>query len=183
MVGRKEGLAPVRELKEGQLKHFAIADKEMNWHWAEATIDGETVIVRANEVPQPVAVRYAYAMNPASANLYNREGLPASAFRTDTWRGPSQKLQWHPLTEGAPPNSIPGAGTEVSFTNQRQETVYISWMRYGGGSKRYASLAPGASHTQTTFSNAYWLVTDGKGAPLGYFKTTEKIGIAVIPER
>ena len=132
MVGRKEGLAPVRELKEGQLKHFAIADKEMNWHWAEATIDGETVIVRANEVPQPVAVRYAYAMNPASANLYNREGLPASAFRTDTWRGPSQKLQWHPLTEGAPPNSIPGAGTEVSFTNQRQETVYISWMRYGG---------------------------------------------------
>ena len=93
MVGRKEGLAPVRELKEGQLKHFAIADKEMNWHWAEAYIDGETVIVRANEVPQPVAVRYAYAMNPASANLYNREGLPASAFRTDPWRGPSQKLQ------------------------------------------------------------------------------------------
>ena len=69
MAGRKEGPAPVREVKEGQLKHFAIADKEMNWHWAEATIDGETVIVRANEVPQPVAVRYAYAMNPASANL------------------------------------------------------------------------------------------------------------------
>lgn len=55
-------------------------------------------------------------------------------------------------------------------------------MAYGGGSKRYASLAPGATHTQTTFSKAYWLVTDSKGAPLGYFKTTDKIGIAVIPE-
>jgi len=77
MVGRKEGLTPVQELKDGQLKHFAVADKEMNWHWADATIDGNTVLVRADEVPRPVAVRYAYAMNPASANLYNREGLPA----------------------------------------------------------------------------------------------------------
>ncbi|MCH2064886.1 MAG: hypothetical protein MK194_14325 [Roseibacillus sp.] len=183
MVGRKEGLTPVQELKDGQLKHFAVADKEMNWHWADATIDGNTVLVRADEVPRPVAVRYAYAMNPASANLYNREGLPASPFRTDTWRGPTEQLKWHPLTEGVPPSSIPGAGTEVSFTNKRQETVHISWMAYGGGSKRYASLAPGATHTQTTFSKAYWLVTGSKGAPLGYFKTTEKIGIAVIPER
>ena len=182
MVGRKEGLTPTQEVKGGQLKHFAIADREMNWHWAQATIDGNTVLVRANEVPNPVAVRYAYAMNPAGANLYNREGLPASPFRTDTWRGPTEQLKWIPLTKGSPPSSIPGSGTEVSFTNKRPETVHLSWMAYGGGSKRYASLAPGATHTQTTFSKAYWLVTDSKGAPLGYFKTTEKIGIAVIPE-
>jgi sialate O-acetylesterase len=36
-------------------------------------------------VPQPVAVRYAYANNPEGANLYNKEGLPASPFRTDEW--------------------------------------------------------------------------------------------------
>ena len=38
-----------------------------------------------SEVEQPVAVRYAYQMNPDGANLYNRDGLPASPFRTDAW--------------------------------------------------------------------------------------------------
>ena len=47
---------------------------------------GDEVIVRSDDVPDPVAVRYGWAMNPV-CNLYNREGLPASPFRTDDWPG------------------------------------------------------------------------------------------------
>ena len=47
---------------------------------------GNKVIVSSKEVPTPVAVRYAWAMNPSQRNLlYNKEGLPASPFRTDNW--------------------------------------------------------------------------------------------------
>ena len=51
-----------------------------------AKIVGETVVVSSPEIARPVAVRYAWAMNPSQRNLlYNKEGLPASPFRTDTW--------------------------------------------------------------------------------------------------
>ena len=85
MVGKKEGLEPVRPVENGKLEHFAVAGENREWHWAEATIDGETVVVKSADVPQPVAVRYGFTMNPAKANLYNRDGLPASPFRTDRW--------------------------------------------------------------------------------------------------
>lgn len=48
-------------------------------------VDGDTVVVSSPAVPAPVAVRYAYAMNPDGANLYNRAGLSAAPFRTDDW--------------------------------------------------------------------------------------------------
>jgi sialate O-acetylesterase len=65
-------------------KGFAIAGSDRQWRWAEARIDGETVVVSSPAVPQPVAVRYAWADNP-EATLRNGEGLPASPFRTDDW--------------------------------------------------------------------------------------------------
>ena len=49
----------------------------------KATIDGEKVIVSSEKIPAPKYVRYAWADNPVNANLYNKEGLPASPFRTD----------------------------------------------------------------------------------------------------
>ena len=55
---------------------------EFTRRWAKAKIDGETVVVWAEGVSNPVAVRYGYESNPAGANLYNRAGLPASPFRT-----------------------------------------------------------------------------------------------------
>ena len=64
------------------VKGFAIAGPDNKFEWAEARIDGTTVIVRSDRVPQPVTVRYAWANNPA-VNLYNAAGLPASPFRTD----------------------------------------------------------------------------------------------------
>ena len=70
----------------GELNSFAIAGKDRSWHWAKAKIKGATVIVSSVQVPRPVAVRYAWAMNPSQRNLlYNKEGFPASPFRTDDW--------------------------------------------------------------------------------------------------
>jgi sialate O-acetylesterase len=67
----------------GELKHFAIAGTDKKFVWAHASIEGNTVSVWNNQIPKPVAVRYAWADNPEGANLYNKEGLPASPFRTD----------------------------------------------------------------------------------------------------
>ncbi len=182
MVGKKEGLEPTQEVEDGVLQHFAIADQAMKWHWAEARIDGNTVVVSSPKVKNPKDVRYAFSMNPAKANLYNREGLPAGAFRTDNWRGPSEDLKWIPFKGERPAKSTPGANSEINFTNKRDHNVKIYWISYGGPLKFYRELKPGESHQQNTFSKAYWLITDQNEKPLGYFKTTNKIGIAVIPK-
>ena len=71
---------------DGKLKGFAVAGADRRWFWADAAIDGDTVVVSSKDVPKPVAVRYAYRANPmGNANLYNREGLPALPFRSDCW--------------------------------------------------------------------------------------------------
>ncbi len=73
--------------KNGQpLKEFAIAGPDKNFVWANAKIAGNKVIVSSSKVKNPVAVRYAWADNPDEANLYNKEGFPASPFRTDNWK-------------------------------------------------------------------------------------------------
>lgn len=69
----------------GVLKHFAVAGSDRSFVWAEAKIKGLQVEVWSSRVPNPAAVRYAWADNPEGANLYNKEGLPASPFRTDDW--------------------------------------------------------------------------------------------------
>lgn len=91
----KEGRVVVRfahageglEVRDGgKLKRFEIAGKDRVWHWAEARIQGkDSVVVSSPQVPEPVAVRYAWAVNPEGANLVNSDGLPASVFRTDDW--------------------------------------------------------------------------------------------------
>lgn len=63
---------------------FSIAGEDRVFTWAEASIDGDTVVVKAPSVAKPVAVRYAWADNPA-CNLVNQTGLPAVPFRTDDW--------------------------------------------------------------------------------------------------
>lgn len=69
--------------KNGLLKQFAIAGADKKFVWANAAINNNTVIVWSDKIKEPVAVRYAWADNPAGANLYNKEGLPASPFATD----------------------------------------------------------------------------------------------------
>ncbi|MDE0821513.1 MAG: acetyl esterase, partial [Opitutales bacterium] len=86
IIGKKEGLKPTEEIViEGRLERFAIAGKDKVWYWANAMIQENSVVVSHPEVPNPAAVRYAYSANPIGANLYNREGIPASPFRTDDW--------------------------------------------------------------------------------------------------
>jgi len=62
------------------LYHFAIAGPDKKYVWAEAKIEGNTVVVWSDAVADPIAVRYAWADNPRGANLYNINGLPASPF-------------------------------------------------------------------------------------------------------
>ncbi|CAN5692808.1 sialate O-acetylesterase [soil metagenome] len=69
--------------KDGDLKYFSIAGNDKNFVWAKAIIKNNTVIVWNDAIKNPVAVRYAWADNPEAANLYNKEGLPASPFATD----------------------------------------------------------------------------------------------------
>ncbi|MBW8039084.1 MAG: sialate O-acetylesterase [Planctomycetes bacterium] len=68
------------------LKGFAVAGVDRKFVWADAKIDGETVIISSNDVSEPTAVRYGWANNPV-CNLYNKEDLPATPFRTDDWPG------------------------------------------------------------------------------------------------
>ncbi|MDG2125179.1 MAG: 9-O-acetylesterase, partial [Verrucomicrobiales bacterium] len=81
MVGKKDGLKPTSPSTD-PLGEFAISDADGNWHWANATIDGDTILVSATNVKNPTNVRYAFQSNPTKANLYNKAGLPASPFRT-----------------------------------------------------------------------------------------------------
>ncbi len=67
------------------LRQFAIAGADRKFVWANATIEKDKVIIESNAVENPVAVRYAWADNPVGCNFYNKEGLPASPFRTDNW--------------------------------------------------------------------------------------------------
>jgi len=68
-----------------KLQGFAVAGDDKVFHWAEATIDGDAVIASSEKVANPVAVRYAFASKHPWANLFNKDGLPAQAFRSDSW--------------------------------------------------------------------------------------------------
>jgi len=76
--------------KGDRLTGFALAGKDRRFVWADAVIDGKTVLVSSPKVPRPVAVRYAWDINPV-CNLYNKAGLPAVPFRTDDWPMITQK--------------------------------------------------------------------------------------------
>jgi sialate O-acetylesterase len=85
MIGEKSGLDPVKEVIGGKLKWLSVAGADRKFYWAEAVLDGKTLIVSSDQVAMPVAVRYAFTMNPQGPMLYNKEGFPASPFRTDAW--------------------------------------------------------------------------------------------------
>jgi len=76
--------ALLRHILSSWLKDFQIAGADKKFVPAEATIDGDSLIVSADGVADPKAVRYSWSDNP-DGNLYNKAGLPASPFRTDDW--------------------------------------------------------------------------------------------------
>jgi sialate O-acetylesterase len=68
--------------KDGELKGFTIAGEDKQFVPAQAKIQGSTILVSAEGVAAPKAVRYGWA-NVPDVNLFNQQGLPASPFRTD----------------------------------------------------------------------------------------------------
>jgi len=68
-----------------RLQGFMIAGEDKVFHWADAVIDGDSVVVRSNRVAKPASIRYAWSESFPWANLFNKDGLPALTFRTDTW--------------------------------------------------------------------------------------------------
>ena len=75
--------------RNGNLTNFTIAGSDQKFIGAKANIDGDTIIVWSDVVKAPVAVRFGWT-NIAQPNLFNKEGLPASTFRTDDWPGTTQ---------------------------------------------------------------------------------------------
>ncbi|MDA1280743.1 MAG: sialate O-acetylesterase [Chloroflexi bacterium] len=75
------------------LSHFEIAGEDRVFHPATGEIDGKTVVVHSDSVKKPVAVRFAWH-DIAESNLMNKEGLPASSFRTDTWKGVTEGVDY-----------------------------------------------------------------------------------------
>jgi len=73
-------------VKGEKLGEFSVAGDDHQWYWADARIEGDTVIVSSKSVPDPKFVRYAWQANPL-ATLFNGAGLPAAPFRTDNWPG------------------------------------------------------------------------------------------------
>jgi sialate O-acetylesterase len=68
-----------------KLQGFMIAGDDKKFVWADAAIEGNTVVVSSKDVPHPAAARYAWSNAFPWANLFNQDGLPAQPFRTDAW--------------------------------------------------------------------------------------------------
>jgi sialate O-acetylesterase len=79
-----------------EIAGFEIAGADQHFYAAKATVAGSTVIVSAGEVTTPVAVRYAWADDASNANLFNKEGFPASPFRTDNWKAKTAGVKYMP---------------------------------------------------------------------------------------
>jgi sialate O-acetylesterase len=133
-VMRKAGkTAPlVRNSPQSPLEGFAICGADQQWVWAEAKIEGDTVLVSSSRVTAPIAVRYAWADNP-TCNLYNQAGLPASPFRTDDFAfaaaspaPPTKPSSVSPPTRSNPP--APTSGKPLA-TTPTPRTDNPGWMK------------------------------------------------------
>lgn len=85
------------KVKGDPLRGFALAGEDGLWYWAQARLEGDTVVLSADEVDQPISACYAWANNPIG-NLYNAEGLPALPFRVDS----SVQVRSNPFWPGEP---------------------------------------------------------------------------------
>jgi sialate O-acetylesterase len=77
--------------KYGYIKGFEVAGADHKFYYAQAVITNDNKVkVWSSEVPQPVAVRYAWTDAPVEANLFNKAGFPVNSFRSDNWKGVSE---------------------------------------------------------------------------------------------
>ena len=72
----------MRSSNHDPITGFEIAGEDGKYVWAEAKVEGSTIVVSSPQVSEPATVRYAWADDPV-CNLVNQAGLPASGFRSD----------------------------------------------------------------------------------------------------
>ncbi len=70
------------------IMQLAVSGDDRKFSWAQARVDGDTLVAWSDTVPHPVAVRYAFSGDPVGCDLYGKEGLPAEPFRSDDWDPP-----------------------------------------------------------------------------------------------
>lgn len=88
------GSGLVAKDKFGYVKGFEIAGEDKVFYYAKAEILGDKVIVYHPKGMKPASVRFAWADSPDEANLFNKEGFPASSFRTDSWKGVTEGVKF-----------------------------------------------------------------------------------------
>lgn len=186
MTGVKTGRAPAVEDVGATLGRFAIAGADKQWFWGNAVIDGDTVLVNSPQVPNPVAVRYAYSTNPTGANLYNRNGLPAGPFATDavivpvTGAPSISKIPDQSAAMGAAVGPLAftvsdGETSPASLTLTKHSSnptlVPIENIVFGGsGANRTVTVTPAAFQSGTTTISV--AVNDGTLATVESFTLT-----------
>jgi len=116
--------------KGAKLTGFKIADESMNFVDAEAVIDKNTVVVYNSSITKPVAARFAFT-NIDSSNLFNKEGLPASSFRTDTapFYKPAMAISSLPGSDGKSLNvklSCADSKAEIHYTLDGSDPLFSS---------------------------------------------------------
>ena len=128
-VIRKTGKAAplVRNSPHSQLEGFAICGADKKWVWADAKIDGATVLVSSGQVPAPVAVRYGWSDNP-TCNLSNAADLPAAPFRTDDFPTAAASPQ--------PPLKPPATTTATATKSSKPNILLILADDMGWGDLR-----------------------------------------------
>jgi sialate O-acetylesterase len=114
MTGSKIGMADVQESTE-PLKLFQICGADRQWQWGQAEITGNNqVTVSHPDIAEPTLVRYAWASNASAANLYNKEGLPASIFTTEVEIPKGSAVQKPAVKKAAKRAAMPAAKTTAS---------------------------------------------------------------------
>lgn len=103
----------------GDLKGFLIAGADKVWKPARARIVGKQVHVSSEEVKSPVAVRYAWAAWCPEANLINKEGFPASLFRSDKWELSTEGVE-SPFAAPKPVPPVPAAPSLPSGEKEKE---------------------------------------------------------------
>jgi sialate O-acetylesterase len=81
--------------KGSKLQGFELAGADRHFYPADATIQGDQVILSSDSVSQPIAVRYAWEDDASNANLFTKEGYPTAPFRTDDWPAITRDIKYH----------------------------------------------------------------------------------------